>query len=72
MVINSQKWGFKELIKKARAKFDSAIDPIQMGQQLLKVTGMLDYPTMVIELPEKEWQDFWLLEAQNLKDEAFD
>lgn len=63
-------WKFKDLIKKARAKFDSAIDPIQMGQQLLKVTEVLDYPTMIIQLPEKEWQDFWLQEAQNLKKEV--
>lgn len=70
LIIKTKGWKFKDLIKKARAKFDSVIDPIQMGQQLLTVTGLLDYPTMIIELPEKKWQDFWLQQAQNLKDEA--
>lgn len=70
LIIKTKDWEFKDLINKARAKFDSAIDPIQMGQQLLKVTEVLDYPTMIVDLPEKEWQDFWLQEAQNLKEEA--
>lgn len=70
LIIMAKKWDFKDLIKKARAKFDSVLDPIQMGQQLLKVIEMLDNPIMLIGLPEKEWQDFWLQEAQNLKEEA--
>lgn len=70
LIIKTKGWEFKDLVKKARAKFDSAIDPIQMGQQLLKAPEVLDLPTMVIELPEKEWQDFWLQEVQNLKEEA--
>lgn len=72
LIIKSKGWEFKELMKKARIKFDSAIDPIQMGQQLLKVTEMLDQPTMLIELPEEEWQDFWLKEVQSLKREALE
>jgi len=27
---------------------------------------------MIIDLPEKEWQDFWLQEALNLKSEALE
>jgi len=72
LIFKEKGWSFKELIRKARAKFDSGIDPIQMGQQLLKVIGVLDYPTLIIELPEKEWQNFWLQEAQNLKEEALE
>lgn len=70
LIIKTKNWKFKDLIQKARAKFDSSIDPIQMGQQLLKVTEVLDIPKMLIDLPEKEWQDFWLAQAQNLKEEA--
>lgn len=72
LIIKIKGWEFKDLIKKARAKFDSDIDPIQMGQQLLKVTEVLDYPKMIIELPDKEWQEFWFQEAQNLKEEAIE
>ncbi|TSC90394.1 MAG: hypothetical protein G01um10145_66 [Microgenomates group bacterium Gr01-1014_5] len=70
LIIKTKGWEFKDLIKKAKAKFDSPIDPIQMGQQLLKVTALEDYPALLTELPEKEWQDFWLKEAQNLKELA--
>lgn len=70
LIIKTKDWKFKDLIRKARAKFDSAIDPIQMGQQLLKVTEVLDYPTIIIQLPKKEWQNFWLQEARDLKKEA--
>lgn len=70
LICKTKGWKFKDLIKKARAKFDSPIDPIQMGQQLLKITGLLDLPPMLIDLPENKWRDFWLKEAQNLKDEA--
>ncbi len=70
LIIKAKDWKFKDLMQKSRAKFDSPIDPIQMGQQLLKVTEVLDHPTMIIDLQEKEWQNFWLHEAQNLKEEA--
>jgi len=72
LIIKTKGWKFKDLIKKARAKFDSPIDPIQMGQQLLKVSEVLDYPVMIIELLEKEWQDFWMQEARSLKEEALE
>lgn len=32
LIIKAKDWKFKDLIKNARAKFDSSIDPIQMGQ----------------------------------------
>lgn len=70
LIIKTKGWKFRDLMQKAHAKFDSPIDPIQMGQQLLKVTELLDLPTMITELPEKEWQDFWIQEAKNLKVEA--
>lgn len=72
MIIKTKGWNLKDLIQKARAKFDSLIDPIQMGQQLLKVSEVLDYPIMVTDLPENEWQDFWLKQAQDLKEEALE
>lgn len=70
LIIKTKEWEFKNLINKARAKFDSPIDPIQMGQQLLKVTELIDLPTMVIDLSDKEWQHFWLQQVRDLKEEA--
>lgn len=72
LIIKTKGWKFKELMQKAKLKFDSTLDPIQMGQQLIKVREVSDYPTMIIELPDKDWQDFWLQEAQNLKEEVLE
>lgn len=72
MILKSDEWDFKDLIKKAKAKFDSHIDPIQMAQQLLKVTEVEDEPTMLIPLSDQEWKGFWLQEAQDLKEEALE
>ncbi len=70
LIIQSKGWDFKDLIKKAKIKFDSHIDPIQMGQQLLKVAEIEDEPIMLIDLPKQEWKRFWLNEAQKLKEDA--
>lgn len=72
MIIKAKEWNFKDLIMKACTKFDSHIDPIQMGQQLLRVTDVKDYPTLLINLPDNEWQEFWNKETQKLKKEALE
>lgn len=70
MIIKSKKWTFANLIKLARIKFDSNIDPIQMTQQLLKVKDVKDYPKMIIKLDDGQWQKFWISEAKKLKKQA--
>ncbi|MEK7095443.1 MAG: nucleotidyl transferase AbiEii/AbiGii toxin family protein [Patescibacteria group bacterium] len=60
-------WTLEELGKKAQIKFDTYLDPIQLGSQLVKVTELKDYPRMIIELKEKDWQDFFLHEASKLE-----
>lgn len=56
-----------ELEKLARIKFDTAIDPIQLGTQLVKAEDISDLPQMLIKLPEKKWREFWLVQAKTLK-----
>lgn len=70
LILQTQQWDFADLLKKARIKFDTHIDPIQLGQQLLKTTELADYPKMLIDLDPKAWQDFWLAEATKLKGSA--
>lgn len=72
LIIKLKDWKFKDLIKNTRIKFDSIIDPIQMGQQLLKVTEVSDFPKMIIKLEEREWQNFWLQETQKLREEVLE
>ncbi len=61
----------KDLIKKARIKFDWHIDPIQLGTQFLKAKNATDYPRMITNLKDKDWHDFFAKEAKNLKQEIF-
>jgi hypothetical protein len=70
LIIKKKEWSFSELRKKALAKFDTQIDPLQMAQQLSIVSSLKDYPRMIISLESKEWEDFWLAEMQKLKQET--
>jgi predicted nucleotidyltransferase component of viral defense system len=67
LIMKEQKWSFEDLIKKAKIKFDTHIDPLQMAQQLLRVQEVKDYPRMLIPLEDKGWKDFWLEETEKLK-----
>lgn len=71
LIIKKEGWSFADLRKKARAKFDTHMDPLQMTQQLLEVDQLEDFPRMIVPLEPKEWRDFWKQEADNLKDEVF-
>ncbi len=66
--------GYKldDLQKKARAKFDFHIDPLQLGTQFIKAETAEDTPRMIIELPNKEWQDFFMEAAKALKDDVLE
>lgn len=58
-------WG--ELPELARIKFDTPIDPIQLGAQLVSAESISDMPRMVINLDEEEWRNFFLEKAKGLK-----
>lgn len=64
-----KKRGFviKDLIKKAKAKFDWHVDLLKLGSQFLLATDLKDYPHLLIKLDEKNWQDFFIIEAKNLR-----
>ncbi len=66
LLIKTKKLVLAELVKKARIKFDTHIDPLQLGTQFLKATEVKDFPHMLIKVPSKEWQDFFTDEAEKL------
>lgn len=70
LIIQEKKWSFDDLKKKARAKFDTHIDPLQMAKQLLEVDRLEDYPKMIVQLEPETWQNFWKQEADKLKTEV--
>lgn len=69
-ILKHENWNFLDIIQKARTKFDSPIDPLQLTQQLLQVSELQDYPNMILQVSAKELQDFWMIEAKKLKGEA--
>ena len=67
LLLTQRGFSLNQLEKLARIKFDTAIDPIQLGSQLVKSEDISDLPQMLISLPEKEWRDYWTKQAIALK-----
>lgn len=59
-------WG--DLAKLARIKFDTAIDPLQLGSQLVTSQAIGDLPRMIKNVPEESWRQFFLEKAGTLRD----
>lgn len=71
LIIKEKEWSFTDLKKKARVKFDTHIDPLQMAKQLLEADKLEDFPRMITTLDPRDWQSFWKQEADKLKSEVF-
>src|SRR3989344_678243 len=69
MIIKKYGFTIKDLIKKAKIKFDTHVDPLRLGTQFHLVTELKDYPNLINQLSEKEWQDFFKEEAKKLGEE---
>lgn len=69
LILQKEQWKFADMVKQARAKFDTAVDALHIAQQLLAVSTVKDYPRMIIPFDFKECEAFWLQEAQNLKND---
>lgn len=69
-----QEKGFSigDLIQKARMKFDWHIDPLQLGTQFVKAEDAKDVPRLIKGIEDKEWRNFFIQEAKNLKKEIFE
>lgn len=65
-------WEVKDLITKARIKFNWHIDPLQLGTQFLKSKEAEDFPKMIKEIKPTEWRSFFVKEAKELKNEVIE
>ncbi len=59
------------LLKMAESKFDTHIDPIQLGAQYVRAKEIKDYPRMLQKIEESVWQDFFIQEARKLSGAVF-
>ena len=60
-----------DLMQKARQKFDWYTDPVQLAAKFLLAKEVSDLPTMLISLPENEWQGFFLDQAKSMQELSF-
>lgn len=67
-ILNTKKIYWDELEKLARMKFDTYIEPIQLGTQLMQVKNIIGRPQLIIDLPDATWQSFFLKKALLLKE----
>jgi len=69
LILKKYQFEWEELPKLARLKFDTVIDPIQLGSQLTTAQDIQELPRMLIDLPENEWRTFFIDRAKGLKKE---
>ena len=67
LIITEKKYVWDQLEKLARIKFETDIDPIQLGSQLIKAETIRDVPKMIIKISEREWRNYFISQALNLK-----
>ncbi len=70
-IIKEKSYNLKDLLMKAKVKFDWHIDPIQLGSRLLIAKELKDYPRMLKKISHQEWKNFFVNEAKKLKKEIF-
>lgn len=66
-ILKQESWTINDLSKKAKIKFDTHIDPIQLGAQFARADELKDYPRMIITLEPQIWQEFFREEALRLR-----
>lgn len=71
-IIKEKGYDFRDLLKKAKAKFDWHIDPLQLGSRLLMAQEVKDYPRMIKKIAPEEWQKFFLNEAKKIKSDVLE
>ena len=69
-IMQKEGWTIADLSRKAQVKFDTYIDPLQLGGQFMRVEELRDYPRMLVPLEPKTWQEFFIAEAKNLRPEV--
>jgi len=71
-ILKKEKWALPDLLKDARIKFDTHIDLIQFGSQLLRVGEAKDLPRMTVPLDQEELESFFIDAAASMRDDIFE
>ena len=65
-ILKKADWTVKDLVSKAKIKFDWHVDPLQLGSQFNQAAKLKDYPRMIKKISHKNWQDFFIKKARLL------
>lgn len=65
-IMQKEGWTLHDLLKDARIKFDTHIDLVQFGAQLLQAYDLKDLPRMRVPLDRAALRSFFLAEAESL------
>lgn len=68
MLCKKEGYTIKDMLSKARVKFDWHIDPLQLGSQFYKANEVADMPRMIMDIDPQLWRGFFTREAENLKE----
>lgn len=60
-----------DLTARARLKFDTHVDPLQLGAQFVKVHEAKDYPRLIVKIKPRDWEAFFIAEAKKLAPQIF-
>lgn len=71
-IIKKEGWQMAELADKAQAKFETYLDPLQLGSQFLRSAELHDYPRMIAPLAPEDWQAFFREEAKKLRPDVLE
>ena len=70
-IYQNSKWNIKELMKLARIKFDTNIDPLQLGRNLMQVERLNDDPLVINQVYQyTDVASFFHSTAQSLKSDV--
>lgn len=67
LILTEKKYTWDQLEKLARIKFETDIDPIQLGSQLIKSKIVEDVPKMIKKLADDKWRGYFIEQASRLK-----
>ncbi len=68
-ILQSSDIQWDSLPKLARIKFDTVIDPLQLGSQLVIAKSIRQIPQMIIPIKEVAWRSYFVEKARGLKKE---
>jgi predicted nucleotidyltransferase component of viral defense system len=71
-IFQKTSWPFSELARMAQIKFDTYLDPIMMGAQLLRVTELKDYPRMIRDVSHDACVDYFIGVARGFEGQVFE